>query len=156
MLVSSAHHITFAERPAPQSDVSRASIIGQWSPVSSWPVVSIHAHLLPDGKVLTWQRLDSQLTTQTYLWNPADNTFEQVFNPFTHLFCSGHSFLPDGKLLVTGGHHFIDGAGEPHTNIFDYQTKTWTRVADMNAGRWYPTNTTLANGEALVVSGTDL
>ncbi len=156
-LASSAQHITVDERVALQEDLpSNASLVGQWSAVSSWPVVAIHSHLLPNGRVLTWQRLDSQLTTQTYLWDPATNTFERIFNPFTHLFCSGHSFLPDGKLLVTGGHHFNDTLGEPHTNIFDYQTKTWSRVADMNAGRWYPTNTSLANGEVLVVSGTDL
>ncbi len=30
---------------------------------------------------------------------------------------------------------------------------TWTRLPDMNAGRWYPTNTTLANGDVLTTSG---
>jgi len=32
-------------------------------------------------------------------------------------------------------------------------TNTWTRLPDMNAGRWYPTTTTLANGDVLVVAG---
>jgi hypothetical protein len=130
------------------------SVVGQWSTPMSWNnTVAIHSHVLPNGKVLTWQRRDSDLTTMTYLWDPATGTFSQIFNPNTHLFCSGHSFLADGKLLVSGGHHFSDGNGEPHTNIFDFNTNTWTRVADMNAGRWYPTNTTLANGEVLTISG---
>ena len=30
---------------------------------------------------------------------------------------------------------------------------TWTALPDMNAGRWYPTATVLANGDVLVVSG---
>src|SRR5262249_3029338 len=30
---------------------------------------------------------------------------------------------------------------------------TWAAAPDMNAGRWYPTVTALANGDALVVSG---
>ncbi len=135
----------------PQGD---PAVVGQWSAPFSWPVVAIHTHVLPNGKVLAWQRLDSQLSTQTYLWDPATGSFTQIFNPTTHLFCSGHAFLPDGRLLVSGGHHFSDGHGEPHTNIFDYNTNTWTRVSDMNAGRWYPTNTTLGTGEVLTVSGT--
>jgi hypothetical protein len=151
---------SLATNPAPAANAStnRAlqsdpSVVGQWSPVSQWPLVAIHTHLLPNGKVLTWQRKDSELTTQTYLWDPATNGFTQIFNPYTHLFCSGHSFLPDGRLLVTGGHHFENGVGEPHTNIFDPNTNTWSRVADMNAGRWYPTTCALGNGETLVVSG---
>jgi hypothetical protein len=151
---------SLATNPAPAANAStnRAlqsdpSVVGQWSPVSQWPLVAIHTHLLPNGKVLTWQRKDSELTTQTYLWDPATNGFTQIFNPYTHLFCSGHSFLPDGRLLVTGGHHFENGVGEPHTNIFDPNTNIWSRVADMNAGRWYPTTCALGNGETLVVSG---
>ena len=132
----------------------QASSVGQWSAPSPWPVVAIHTTMLPNGKILTWQRKDSDLTTMTYLWDPATNSFTQIFNPNTSLFCSGHSLLQDGRLLVTGGHHFNDGYGEPHTNIFDFNNNTWTRGADMNLGRWYPTNTTLPNGEVLTVSGT--
>ncbi|HEY9431236.1 MAG TPA: galactose oxidase-like domain-containing protein [Blastocatellia bacterium] len=130
------------------------SLIGQWSSLMPMNgVVAIHIHVLPNGKVLFWQRKDTELTTDTHLWDPATGGFTQIPNPYTQLFCSGHAFLPDGRLLVSGGHHFLDGDGEPHTNIFDFNTNTWIRVADMNAGRWYPTNTTLANGEVLTVSG---
>src|SRR6266700_3564146 len=31
---------------------------------------------------------------------------------------------------------------------------TWTRLPDMNNGRWYPTSTTLPNGDVLAISGT--
>ena len=133
------------------------AVVGQWCNASSWPIVAIHTHLLPNGKVLVWGRDDSTLTMQTYIWDPDSQTFPaQILNETTNLFCSGHAFLPDGRLLVTGGHHFDDGHGEPHTNIFDYTNNTWARVSDMNAGRWYPTTTALANGELLVVSGTDI
>jgi hypothetical protein len=63
--------------------------------------------------------------------------------------------LPDGRLLVTGGNIENTGRGEPHTNIFDFATNTWARVENMNAGRWYPSNCSLGNGEVLVVAGTD-
>lgn len=89
-----------------------------------WPVVAIHAHLLPSGKVMAWHNNGLQLTTQTHLWDPATGGFTSVFNPHTHLFCSGHAFLPDGRLLVAGGHHLANLAGEPDTNVFDSNTNS--------------------------------
>lgn len=128
--------------------------VGQWSDVFPWPVVAIHTHLLPNGKVLSWQRKDDVLTTETWLWDPATPAkFEKFLNPYASVFCSGHTFLADGTLLVAGGHHFFDGDGEKTATFFDYRTNTWTKGQDMNAGRWYPTTTMLSNGEVLVVSG---
>ncbi|HZD93737.1 MAG TPA: galactose oxidase-like domain-containing protein, partial [Candidatus Sulfotelmatobacter sp.] len=37
--------------------------------------------------------------------------------------------------------------------IFDPENNAFTALPDMNSGRWYPTVTTLANGDVLVVSG---
>jgi hypothetical protein len=135
------------------------SIVGQWSAPVDLGVVAIHTHLLPNGKVLLWSRQqngggDALGFSQTYVLDPATNGFTAFpFNSTTNLFCSGHSFLPDGRLLVTGGHHGADGIGEPHTNIFDPATNTWSRGPDMNLGRWYPTTCPLGNGETVVVSG---
>ncbi len=135
------------------------SLVGQWSPPINLGVILIHTHVLPNGKVLFWMRDrnaqgDVIGSTQTYLWDPTTGGFAAFpVNSTTHMFCSGHSFLPDGRLLVTGGHHGQDGVGEPHTNVFDFNTNTWSRGPDMNAGRWYPTNCPLGNGETLIVSG---
>jgi hypothetical protein len=136
---------------------------GHWADVAGWPqFVAVHAHLLPNGKVLAWAGENVAAPshhTQVHLWDPAAGTFQRVDNTTTDLFCSGHSFLPDGRLLVAGGHHHYDGpnqdqpVGEPHASIFDYRYNTWSKGPDMGAGRWYPTNTTLASGEVLVVSG---
>ena len=72
--------------------------------------------------------------------------------PTKNVFCGGHSFMEDGRLFVTGGH--ISGyRGLPNAHIYDPFMNTWTELPEMNAGRWYPTNTTLANGDVLVVSG---
>jgi hypothetical protein len=80
----------------------------------------------------------------------------RVANSTTNLFCSGHSFLPDGRLFVSGGHLSpdFDAAGEHHTNIFDHKSNRWSRGPDMNAGRWYPYNVTLGTGETLIMGGT--
>src|SRR5881396_1086778 len=70
------------------------------------------------------------------------------------MFCAGHNFLPDGRLLVAGG-HITDGHGLPNTNLFDPVMHTWQAGSPMAKGRWYPTNTTLPNGEVVTIAGTD-
>lgn len=121
---------------------------GEWSPVMSSPLVATHMHLLPDGLVLMFGNKGLP-----ELWDPATGQFTLVPSP-ANLFCSGHTFLPDGRLLVTGG-HITDDHGLPAATIFDYRTKAWTSGPAMARGRWYPTATTLPNGEVLTVAGAD-
>jgi hypothetical protein len=122
--------------------------LGQWSAVFPAPIVQLHVHLLTDGTVLSWGRVgDPQV------WDPATGTFTAVPSP-SWLFCAGHDFLPDGRLLVAGG-HIADGHGLPNTNLFDPATHSWQVAPPMARGRWYPNNTTLPDGEVLTVGGTD-
>jgi hypothetical protein len=72
-----------------------------------------------------------------------------------NLFCSGHAFLPDGRLLVAGG-HLADSHGLNQATIYDPAADTWTPTAVMNDGRWYPTAIALASGNVLVLSGSYL
>jgi hypothetical protein len=130
---------------------------GKWAAVKAWPHVAIHMSLLSDGRVLTWERGDSlAVPGQGYapatVWNPDAGTFTNVAYTSADLFCAGHSLLPDGRLLVTGG-HYLDHVGIANTTYFDPATNSWTAGPLMNAGRWYPTNTTLANGDVLITSG---
>jgi len=69
-----------------------------------------------------------------------------------NLFCSGHAFLPDGRLLVAGG-HLADSHGLNQATIYDPAANTWTPTAVMNDGRWYPTAIALPSGSVLVLSG---
>jgi hypothetical protein len=116
--------------------------------VRSAPIVQLHVHLLTTGKVLSWGKAgDPQI------WDPTTETFTTVLAP-SWLFCAGHDFLPDGRLLVAGG-HIRDLHGLPNANVFDPATGTWTALPAMAAGRWYPTNTTLPNGEVVTLGGTD-
>jgi hypothetical protein len=124
--------------------------IGQWAPAIQWPNVAIHAHLLPTGKVMTYGRMNDTPT----LWDPATGSFTSLTEP-GDLFCSGHSLLPDGRLFVTGGHSGTDHIGTKTAFLFDPVSNSWTRSQDMQNGRWYPTNTTLATGEVLTVAGDD-
>jgi hypothetical protein len=43
--------------------------------------------------------------------------------------------------------------GLPNAYTFNPLNNIWTRLPDMNNGRWYPTATTLPNGDVLVISG---
>jgi hypothetical protein len=127
---------------------------GLWHAPIQWGAVAIHASLLPNGKVLTFGRMHSN----PVLWNPgpegSGGTFESIGNP-GDLFCSGHSLLPDGRLIVAGGHSGTDNFGTKTTYFFDAALNGWSRGPDMANGRWYPTNTTLASGDVLTISGGD-
>ena len=155
-----------APAPRPQSD---PSIVGAWGPVtnlnsiSSGAIVAIHTSLLPNGKVLVFTRQQASDGndnvngfSRTYVWDPATNSVvSEAFNGTTNLFCSGHAFIHDGRLLVTGGHLGGDLRGEPDANFYDWNTGAWSSAASMGRGRWYPTNVALGNSEMLVDAGFD-
>jgi hypothetical protein len=121
---------------------------GEWTAPFDWPVVAVHLHLLPSGQLLSWGRVG-----EPQLWDPATGGFTAAPSA-TMLFCSGHSFLSDGGLLVAGG-HLSDHHGLPDANVFDAAARGWIAVAPMRRGRWYPTTTTLPNGEVLTLAGRD-
>ena len=126
-----------------------ASLVGQWSAVLPAPIVQVHQHLLIDGRVLSFG--GSSAIPQVF--NPATGIFTAVPSP-SLLFCSGHTFLPDGRLLVSGG-GTGDGLGHPNSDIFDPATASWIVGPTMAYARWYPTNTTLPSGEVLTAAGAD-
>ncbi len=99
------------------------------------------------------------LSTVAYVFDPYATpitlgSFTLVSNPTTDLFCSGHSALSDGRVLVEAGGFYADQYLPPQAaNRFDPATSTWTLIAPMNARRWYPTSTTLPDGRILVCAG---
>jgi galactose oxidase-like protein/Big-like domain-containing protein/Kelch motif protein/FG-GAP repeat protein len=122
---------------------------GMWSGTVSLPNVSVHAALLPGGKVLM---SDGQtLGNAAIVWDPATNLTDQVPAP-VNIFCNGLEQMADGRILVVGG-HAGGHVGLSAANIFDPSTESWTRVSDMNFQRWYPTATILSNGHIMVTSG---
>ena len=191
---------------------------GAGTPITG--MVGIHTHVLPSGKVLSWEGHPDQATggsgtamaqTHAYEWNPDPNarmstlTYPNVYVhydiSYSNIFCSGHSFLANGNLFVAGGHYSggvvdrgnsvppsnilgvnrpgnadyippsspypnfsspnVNGAiGLRDGNIFHFAGNApggrspWQAgIAPMRYRRWYPTNTTLNNGEVLVVAG---
>ncbi|MFC9604061.1 galactose oxidase-like domain-containing protein [Streptomyces niveus] len=75
---------------------------------AKFKINSIHASLLHTGKVLliagsgnNQKNFDAN-KFESVLWDPATNDFKMIPTP-KDMFCSGHTQLPDGKLLVAGG-----------------------------------------------------
>ena len=126
---------------------SDPSLIGAWSAVQTWPIVSVHASLLPTGKVIFYSFSDD-----ARLWDPSTGSIVAAAPAGFNIFCTGLTLLADGKLFLAGG-HIANNVGLNYATIYDPQANTWARQPDMNAGRWYPTTTTLADGSVLVVSG---
>ena len=74
-------------------------------------------------------------TCTPFLWLPANGDMTPTPQPTladgkmnANLFCSGHAFLPDGNLLVAGG-HLADSHGLNQATIYDSATNTWTPTA---------------------------
>ena len=149
--------------------LSPVSVRGQFNVTGRWdtltpdlPFFPVHAHLLPTGKVMLWPGDAGISGNDPRLWDPAtpltQTTTTLLAKPGYDVFCAGHAFLADGRLFVAGG-HIQNGVGLRRASVYDPFLDKWSvapeipDIPDMNAGRWYPTVTTLANGDALVVSG---
>lgn len=132
---------------------------GKWDAPVNWDIVPLHMHLLPSGKILAWGKyeLNTAMMANPRLWDPAAGppTTAVEVPADTMLFCSGHAFMADGRLMVSGGHK-DDDRGLDVTNIFDPAAEQWVSgLPKMAKGRWYPTVTELADGRMVTVAGRD-
>jgi galactose oxidase len=131
---------------------------GKWDSPQSWDIVPLHATLLPGGKILAWGKFEpGGGMGMPRLWDPSAGgpmTARTVADD-NMLFCSGHTLMADGRVMVSGG-HLDDDRGLDVTNIFDPVSETWVSgLARMAKGRWYPTTTTLPDGRVVTVAGRD-
>ena len=131
----------------PQPSLAQASAVGQWTRSQALPFAPVHNVYLPNNKVMLWAPGSSHA-----LWDPVTGQVSTLPGAGFDLFCTGHTLLPDGRVLVAGG-HIANDVGLPRAALYNPATNSWSPAPDMNAGRWYPTVTTLPNGDALVVGG---
>lgn len=149
-------------------------------------ILAVHAALLPTGKILFFGgdehdpgRHHLGLFDHARLF---DCQTLAITSPapavgIRDLFCCGHAFLPDGRLLVAGGTEEWTIAAVTHDDhghaamghfrgladayVFDPVAEAWSPVARMvlqpwtsaGGGRWYPTLVTLGSGRVVAVSG---
>jgi len=153
--------------PPPQPDDSDPAQVGRWERLdATFQGSATHAALLPDGRVFTYG--GSSLDPQAFP-NPPPAEVLDLASGKTRLlpmpgvngdlWCGGHTFLTDGRLLFVGGTSYYPPAPDPfygglkEAYLFDYRDDSWTRLPDMHEGRWYPTLLRLADDSVLVISG---
>jgi hypothetical protein len=140
---------------------------GTWSTTANpSPVRAVHAALLRTGKVLLIAGSGNDPdqfaagSFRTAIYDPATDTMRSnVATPYD-LFCAGHAFLPDGRLLVAGGTTAYQTAttpykGEKRVRIFDPVSETYQWAPSMAIGRWYPTVVNRGDGTLVTVAGFD-
>jgi YVTN family beta-propeller protein len=142
------------------------SVNGAWSPVYSWPLIPIHAVLLPDQRVFSYGSTATGVQGGSFIydvWDPAAGpsgghlTLANLTS--TDLFCSSQLVLPGGNDVFIAGGDVWNGtqvlnSANPNTNLFNFLANTLTRQNNMNRARWYSTSTALLNGEVYVQGGT--
>jgi len=139
---------------------------GSFGAVVDWPLIPIHAALLPDGRLLTYgtDGQGNQTGQFTYdVWDPSKGTgaASHLTLPNTtgaDTFCSGQIVLPSsGAVLLTGGDRTVNGVRNysiNDVNLFDWRSNAlYSAQQPMSFLRWYPTVLTLANGSVLVLGG---
>ncbi len=149
---------------AAQASAGPPNQTGRWGAVMPWNVVGVHEALLPNGKVLVYDSVGDN-ATESYPNSAQTTSRAMVFDPQTgsqtpvavttgvNIFCSGLAHLMNGQIFIAGGNKDQDLHGIKATHVFDGDTGTLTRTAEMTQERWYPTVTPLGNGEMLIVSG---
>ena len=136
--------------PAPAPPPPPDATIGQWSAPVDLGLVAVNMVHLHTGKILMYGD-ENQGGTPPTLWDPVTLTSTAVPAPY-NMFCTGHSALADGRILVVGGHDSA-ALGSNRAAIFNPVTESWTPVPNLAQRRWYPTATTLPDGRVLVSSG---
>ena len=132
------------------SDKTEPSIYGTWEPIKyRFQHLALPVAALKTGKY--WHLDGGNEWQPKYLNNPYP---AEIFEPDEigkdngrvyeisnegiqgDIFCSGHAFLPDGKLLVTGGTYKYDGSilgpippfsGLEHSYLFNPVSLKWSR-----------------------------
>ena len=156
------------------TDLDMAAWMGVWRLLENDSVVNpVHAALLHTGSVLFFSGSGNDVDRHnaqqfaTAVWHYPDAAYSQPPTP-VDLFCCGHAFLADGRLLASGGtQKYDDFFGLKQAVTFDPDAGpadpaspsghvgVWVAQPDMVGGRWYPTLVTLQDGRVLAVSGLD-
>jgi hypothetical protein len=134
-----------------------------WSPTGSMVALRVgHSQTLlttgPNaGKVLVvggGQRIGLTVEARCELYDPATGTFALTGPLATARSLHTATRLPDGRVLVTGGHSAgADTANRDSAEIYDPLAGTWSFAAPMAFRRGRHTATLLPNGDVLVVGG---
>ena len=157
--------------PGPSGPPGDPAKIGRWDLAPNrLRNLPVHTALLHTGQVLCFGGTGNDPNNFGHprgaeLFNPANGSIELIEQPLSgDVFCSGHTVLSDGRLLVAGGTYKYDNplfggisfppfSGQTQSYLFDPVTKAWQRAPDMSVGRWYPSLIQLADDSVLAFAG---
>src|ERR1700730_1576302 len=150
---------------APAAAPNGGGVGGFFGPAFPWPIIPLHVALLPDGRVLSYgtDQMGNQGAQMIYdLWDPTVGNGSNAHtvmpnNTTTDIFCSAVSLLASGNALIVGGDLTVSGVRNYSINkveIFSPTQNTLIKSRQMTYPRWYPSMTTLPNGDKLVLGGT--
>jgi galactose oxidase len=158
-----------AALPTPEANQTRSSM-GLWLEAQPWPVISIHATLLPPkdtqsrSSVLTWgwnspylKASEGLTSVDEFVPSTGMHTPTQLKSGTNgDMFGNGHAFTEEGDLFMAGGAQpaNVRGNWPAIADVFKRSSSgSWGGLPKMSLERWYPTVTLLPNGEMLVASG---
>ncbi|MGV8711907.1 MAG: galactose oxidase-like domain-containing protein [Nitrosomonas sp.] len=131
-----------------------------WVLLEPSPIFVVHGALLNSGHVLLFSgAAERNYPLEARVWDPAaQQIMPGVITLPEDFFCCGHTFLPDGRLLIIGGD--TNGAGHTNNRCFIFtpnathpDSGTFAPSANMTHARWYPTAVRLSDGQILAFSG---
>ncbi len=143
-----------------------AHVRGMWSPVYNWPLIAVHAVLLPDGRVLSYGTKETGQQTASTIYDVWDGTGAPDLGHLTlpnltatDLFCGSQLVLPQGeaKVFLAGGDNWTGtgttNTGNNNSNVFTGADNSLVRGSNMNRARWYSSSITLLSGETYTQGG---
>ena len=147
-----------AAAPVGAPDAQSKGVFG--APVT-WPIMAIHAVLLPDGRVMNYGTDEQGRQGAEFVydvWDPTLGTHTVLPNTTsTDIFCGGQSVIAaSGEVLIVGGDKAINGEqhfSDQATTIFQPQTNQIRTDTPMLYARWYHSIIALPDGEMLVLGG---
>lgn len=138
---------------------------GEWQGVQDWPLIGLHAIIMPNFEVLTFGTDENGVQTGQVVydvWDYATDTHYTLPNTTgTDIFCSVPFYDPvSGRVIIAGGDARPLGSpnqGVEDANVYDPKDRTLSELetGDMNYARWYETAVTLSNGKVMLIGGID-
>jgi Domain of unknown function (DUF1929)/Glyoxal oxidase N-terminus/Galactose oxidase, central domain len=141
-----------------------AKTTGVFGAPVAWPIIPIHALVLPDGRIMNYgsDTTGAQGSKLVYdVWTPTLGTGTNAHTVLpnttsTDIFCSAQSLLPSGDVLAAGGDLTVNGVRNSainSTTIFSPTANTLTTNTPMTYARWYGSLVSLPNGQLAIFGG---
>jgi hypothetical protein len=128
-----------------------------------WPIVPIHAVLLPDGRVLSYGSDKRGEQTGYYhydLWDPKVGSGIRAHTTLrngskTDLFCNTQTLLLNGNVEMYGGDNLPieTQTFNNHVDLYRASNDSLVRTGTMHRKRWYASSTVLPNGAVFIQGG---